>query len=905
MGFLDSYRINKAIARLLAAPSETSPEAVQAVSTLKRFGEVALPKLIAGLGKAYHPRVLLTVLESYVQNATLFFFAEGLASANTRVVTWVVELLVRSQTYDPNYLLDFWNDPRIPKATLGKLLLTHHERLDGNVVLRCLDTTPANERPLLLGLLAKVATADLMPALIRRLTSKDETMRLAMARLLSHFGTEDVRRVLMELLTDPHAPVRLAALEGLSRLELPLDVAPVCHLLQDNDRTVRQQAMTLLAQRKDPQIVAHLFDILRDTPTDIRQSAVELLQSVGNAEAVKAAVTMSKNPTHVRDVLLNLLTDPRARVRNLALVGVAHLGVPFDMEPVCQLFLPFLLDTLQDASPDVQLHAVAILNSLGTALILKALLSNLQGKEWWAIARAINALGKHGTARLIEATLQLVTDEDAFLCRTAMEILKLTQDERVVHVLVEALEHGTPGVKACAAEALAALGDQRAVPTLLHIVEAGEPAERVMALRMLTTLGDVHALPVCLAQVQHSPAEVQQEALRALGALTDAAHVEPVLQAVMIVQATATEPALQALATSTASALMRRFGEKTGEHGPASGHGPASDMGLSRIASPSLLREVTDAQEPQAEVVSAMESVPSTLSAGHVPKPRLDTMALEPGMVLGERYRVIRHIGQGGFGTVVLVEDLMVHEQLILKFLFPHLAADERMMARFIHELRYARRVNHENVIRIHDLLKIDRAYAISMEYFPSHSLNEELRNQAPLALPRGLWIVFRVCSGMRAAHHAQIIHRDLKPPNILINDAGLVKIVDFGLAAVANDPTSRLTKTGALLGTPLYMAPEQVQNHTIDARVDIYSLGIIMYEIFTGTPPYTSENPMAVLFQHVAGKAIPPHDLNPAIPKPLEAIIFQAMAAEPNKRFQTMDELGQQLAPLLKQYVG
>jgi len=156
----------------------------------------------------------------------------------------------------------------------------------------------------------------------------------------------------------------------------------------------------------------------------------------------------------------------------------------------------------------------------------------------------------------------------------------------------------------------------------------------------------------------------------------------------------------------------------------------------------------------------------------------------------------------------------------------------------------------------------------------------------------------------MCAAHQAQIIHRDLKPPNILINDAGLVKIVDFGLAAVANDPTSRLTKTGALLGTPLYMAPEQVQNHTIDARVDIYSLGIIMYEIFTGTPPYTSENPMAVLFQHVAGKAIPPHDLNPAIPEPLEAIIFQTMAAEPNKRFQTMDELGQQLAPLLKQYV-
>lgn len=191
MGFLDSYRLNKAITRLLAAPSVTSPEAVQAVSTLKRFGKVALPKLIEGLGKAQHPRVLLTVLESYVQNATLPFFAEGLASANTRVVAWVVELLGQSQTYDPNHLLDFWNDPRIPKAPLGKLLTTHQERLDGNVVLRCLDTTHADERPLLLDLLAKLATADLIPALIQRLTSKDATIRLAMARTLARFDTQE------------------------------------------------------------------------------------------------------------------------------------------------------------------------------------------------------------------------------------------------------------------------------------------------------------------------------------------------------------------------------------------------------------------------------------------------------------------------------------------------------------------------------------------------------------------------------------------------------------------------------------------------------------------------------------------------------------------------------------------
>jgi serine/threonine protein kinase len=214
-----------------------------------------------------------------------------------------------------------------------------------------------------------------------------------------------------------------------------------------------------------------------------------------------------------------------------------------------------------------------------------------------------------------------------------------------------------------------------------------------------------------------------------------------------------------------------------------------------------------------------------------------------------------------------------------------------------------ARRVTHENVIRIHDFMRIERAFAISMEYFPSQNLSVELRNQVPLTLPRGLWIVWHICRGTHAAHQAKIIHRDLKPPNILINDAGLVKIVDFGLAAVANDTATRLTKTGMLMGTPLYMAPEQLQNRKLDARVDIYSLGVIMYEVFTGTPPYTGENPMAILFQHVAGKATPPRDVNPNIPKALEAIIMQAMAVDPDKRFQSMEALGKQLAPLLKQY--
>jgi serine/threonine-protein kinase len=230
------------------------------------------------------------------------------------------------------------------------------------------------------------------------------------------------------------------------------------------------------------------------------------------------------------------------------------------------------------------------------------------------------------------------------------------------------------------------------------------------------------------------------------------------------------------------------------------------------------------------------------------------------------------------------------------------MAANDQMIQRFIYELRYARRVTHENVIRIHDFLRIEKAYAISMEYFPSHNLSDEIPGNTPIPLQRGLYILWHICRGMHAAHQVKIIHRDLKPPNVLINDAGMVKIVDFGLAAAVSEAASRLTRTGALLGTPLYMAPEQVQNHTIDVRTDIYSLGIMMYEMFTGRPPYTGDNPMTILYQHLEGKAPPPCELNPKLVPELQAIIQKAMAVAPSQRFQSMEALGKSLIPLLKQ---
>jgi serine/threonine-protein kinase len=257
---------------------------------------------------------------------------------------------------------------------------------------------------------------------------------------------------------------------------------------------------------------------------------------------------------------------------------------------------------------------------------------------------------------------------------------------------------------------------------------------------------------------------------------------------------------------------------------------------------------------------------------------------------------VLRHIGNGAFGVVVLVEDLVVREEIIFKFLKPHLISDENVIKRFIQELRYARRITHENVIRIYDFIAVGNSYAISMEYFPSHSLASLLTDAGPMPAARALAILRGVCRGMGVAHRTGIIHRDLKPANVLLNDQDLVKIVDFGVAAAGSRGDMGLTKSGVIVGTPLYMAPEQAQGGTVDPRTDIYSLGVIMYEMLAGRPPYVGQDPLSILLQHIQGNPLPPRQVNPTLSPALEATILKAMALNPAKRHRSMEELGEVL---------
>jgi serine/threonine-protein kinase len=270
---------------------------------------------------------------------------------------------------------------------------------------------------------------------------------------------------------------------------------------------------------------------------------------------------------------------------------------------------------------------------------------------------------------------------------------------------------------------------------------------------------------------------------------------------------------------------------------------------------------------------------------------KLDIATLTPGDIIEGRYKYIEKIGKGAFGTVLLMEDTIVEERLILKFLNPNVSNDEEMMKRFVHELRYSRKITHKNVIRIYDFLYIRGNYAISMEYFPSHTLGGEIINEKPVALKRAVKFGIDIATGMAVAHQAGIVHRDLKPANVLINNEGLLKIVDFGVAAAQSQGDTQLTKTGYVIGSPKYMAPEQILGKKVDERADIYSLGVILYEMFCGVPPYSRGDHMSVMYQHVQGKARPPIDINKDLPRELNDLVMKSMSLDKAKRAQSMDE--------------
>jgi eukaryotic-like serine/threonine-protein kinase len=388
-----------------------------------------------------------------------------------------------------------------------------------------------------------------------------------------------------------------------------------------------------------------------------------------------------------------------------------------------------------------------------------------------------------------------------------------------------------------------------------------------------------------LPLVSNGEREVRIEAIQAAAKLVDQRRVEQ-LRAELQNQAASPDQTIARMAASAMTELDNRIGGGS----PTTGPSPTLGTGTAHTPAPPTLRPPLPPAEQKTMLMSESAVAAATKQAEAAG--RLDIGTLKPGDIIEGRYKYIDRIGRGAFGTVLLMEDTVVDERLILKFLNPNVSNDEEVMKRFVHELRYSRKITHKNVIRIYDFLYIQGNYAISMEYFPSHTLGSEVVNEKPLDLRRAVQFGIDMCNGMSVAHHVGIVHRDLKPANVLINQEGLLKIVDFGVAAAHREGDTQLTKTGYVIGSPKYMAPEQILGKKVDERADIYACGVILYEMVSGVPPYSRGDHMSVMYQHVQGKARNPREINPALPQPLAELVVKAMAVDKSKRHQSMEEL-------------
>lgn len=261
------------------------------------------------------------------------------------------------------------------------------------------------------------------------------------------------------------------------------------------------------------------------------------------------------------------------------------------------------------------------------------------------------------------------------------------------------------------------------------------------------------------------------------------------------------------------------------------------------------------------------------------------TTSLEPGQVLAQRYRVQRLLGKGGMGAVYLADDEVLGELVALKVISSAFASDEAaMVTRFRREAAAARKVSSPSVIRIHDLGEARPGLLyLSMEYFAGRTLTEVINQRGVVSMKDVHDFLVQIAAGLEAAHQAGVIHRDLKPSNVLIGERGMVKIIDFGLATTA--VAEGLTATGAILGTPHYMAPEQVRGKNVDARTDVYALGALAYHLVCGRPPFVGDNPIAIGFAHLSESVTAPRQLRKDVPASLDSAILEALAKAPEDR--------------------
>src|SRR5437764_11323873 len=258
------------------------------------------------------------------------------------------------------------------------------------------------------------------------------------------------------------------------------------------------------------------------------------------------------------------------------------------------------------------------------------------------------------------------------------------------------------------------------------------------------------------------------------------------------------------------------------------------------------------------------------------------------------RYLIVRKLGSGGMADVYLAEDKELGRQVALKLLNERHANDEQFVERFRREAQSAAGLNHPNIVSIFDRGYAEGTYYIAMEYLEGRSLKELLVRNGPTPIPVSIDYARQILGALAFAHRNGVVHRDIKPHNIVVGGDGRLKVTDFG---IARSGASQMTEAGSIVGTAQYLSPEQARGAPVDPRSDLYSLGIVLYEMLTGLVPFTGDTPVEIAMKHLSEIPEPPSELREEVPHDLDAVVMRALAKEPEQRYGSAEEMDADLA--------
>ena len=268
----------------------------------------------------------------------------------------------------------------------------------------------------------------------------------------------------------------------------------------------------------------------------------------------------------------------------------------------------------------------------------------------------------------------------------------------------------------------------------------------------------------------------------------------------------------------------------------------------------------------------------------------MSTMNIK-GILLDNRYRIVDKIGVGGMADVYLGEDTLLGRQVAIKVLHANFANDDEFVTRFKREAQAAGKLNHPNIVNMYDVGFDQDLHYIIMEYVDGETLKEYITRHGRLSIDEAVKFTIAIAEGLEHAHTMGIVHCDIKPHNVIITRTGRVKVTDFGIARAMN-ATNTVMYTNSILGSAHYLSPEQASGKPVDGNTDIYSLGVVLYEMLTGRVPFEGETPIAVALKHVREKVAPPTRYNPSIPPLLEAVVMKALSKNPADRFDSISDM-------------